>query len=327
MDDKFINALKTSERLTEAKLDEGLGQNLKNAGATLVKAGAQAAKNAWNNSTVGKAVNKVKDLAQQFDQEKAQKAQQQQAQAQQQEQDKVNQGNQKNIKTFVDLIATYLCTQIFTKQNADENLKNVFLGFKIPQDVVDNAFNKAKQNLNNNNGQENSNKESRSLRIAKMNGTSQPLSEGKGKDNASALLQKLGKVYDSNFDLNILSEILQDKTFNAVHKNLKNDSNYKQAKAVVDIMISGQQKPQSPEQSQTQQQQQQPENKPDPQKSEEIAKKADEIPPKAGEQVNNEYWHKVWTSLSNKAGSLNGQKELQNVVNNFVTELGRIVNK
>ncbi len=142
MDDKFINALKTSEQLTEAKLDEGLGQ-------TLVKAGKQAVKNAWNNSIAGKAVNKVKDLAQQFDQEAAQKAQQQQAQAQQQEQDKVSQGNQKNIKTFVDLIATYLCTETFIKQNANENLKNVFLGFKIPQDVVDNAFNKAKQSLTN----------------------------------------------------------------------------------------------------------------------------------------------------------------------------------
>lgn len=137
MDDKFINALKTSEQLTEAKLDEGM----------IGKAIIQGAKNAFNKSAVGKAVNKVKNLSQQFDQEKAQKAQQQQAQVQQKAQDKINQGNQKNVKALTDIIAIQLCTDIFKSQDANENLKSVFLGFKIPKEIVNAAFKKAKEGL------------------------------------------------------------------------------------------------------------------------------------------------------------------------------------
>lgn len=176
------------------------------------------------------------------------------------------------------------------------------------------------------------NNELRSLRIAKMTGTRQPLSETQSGN--TALLKKLGNVYASNFDVNAMSEVLQDSTFiNTVDKSLATNDNYKKIKSVVDVMIGQDQSADAEDNNTAVQQPEQnaatgngdaPANA---QKSEEIAKKADEIPPKAGEQVNNEYWHKVWASLSNKAGSLNGQEELQKVVNNFVTELGRIVNK
>lgn len=155
------------------------------------------------------------------------------------------------------------------------------------------------------------------------------MNEGKNIQDISAI-KLLGSIYKNGFDVSSLNAFwnkvnkagTKDTYFNAVKQKLNEDPSK--------LQLAKQVTQQAANRAQTQQQQtatgngEAPAN---PQKSEEIAKKADEIPQKAEQPVNNEYWHKVWTSLSNKAGSLNGQEELQKVVNNFVTELGRIVNK
>lgn len=135
MDDKFINALKTSEQLTEAKLDEGLGQ-------TIAKAAVQGAANAFNNSKIGKAINgaksKINSLANQYDQNKS----------------------QQNIQKCVNIIATRLCTQAIIEQSGGDKSKmkqvaQTLTGMKIPQKVVQAALSKASENVKqgDNNGQ------------------------------------------------------------------------------------------------------------------------------------------------------------------------------
>ena len=128
MDDKFINALKVSERLQEQEqLDEGLGQ-------TLVNAGKQAIKNAWNNSAAGKAINgaksKINSLANQYDQNKS----------------------QQNIQKCVNIIATRLCNQVIIEQSGGDKSKmkqvaQTLTGMKIPQKVVQAALSKANENV------------------------------------------------------------------------------------------------------------------------------------------------------------------------------------
>ena len=186
----------------------------------------------------------------------------------------------------------------------------------------------------------------RNLRISKLLNLTEAQSE------TMNYLNLIADVYKNNFDLNTLQKVFT-KGFNNLKaiKGIQDDEEYQKALAAVNTMLAankqqstGQALPTQETSTNEETESKVAENSSEgtkqaqsatgngeapanPQKSEEIAKKADEIPPQAGQQVNNEYWHKVWTSLSNKAGSLNGQEELQKVVNNFVTELGRIVNK